>query len=95
MFVSLRLVLGGSFVLGTLVCSCGSDDGGGGSGGGGASCDKVCACVVAEGGNNDTCQLECAASVSAGGNVKQSCEIKLEGYGIPQCKPKCDGFPTG
>jgi hypothetical protein len=50
---------------------------------------------VAEGGDNGVCQQECAASISAGGNVKASCEAKLDGYGIPSCKPKCAGFPTG
>ncbi|MBK7579664.1 MAG: hypothetical protein IPI67_05585 [Myxococcales bacterium] len=75
-----------------LSASCGSDDSGSGGGG---SCGSVCACVVAEGGDNDTCQQECAASISAGGNVKQSCELKLDGYGLPQCKSKCAGFPTG
>jgi hypothetical protein len=75
-----------------LSASCGSD---GDDSGGGASCSSVCACVVSEGGDNDVCQQECAASISAGGNIKQSCELKLDGYGLPQCKSKCAGFPTG
>lgn len=74
------------------LAACGGDDD---DGGGSASCNNVCACVVSEGGDNDICQQECSASVSAGGNVKASCEAKLDGYGLPQCKSKCAGFPTG
>lgn len=80
-------------VVGFLVCACGSDsgdDGGGGSG----TCSAVCACVVSAGGDNASCQSECTDTVNAGGNQKASCEAKLDGFGFPACKPKCEGFPT-
>ncbi|MFO0570414.1 MAG: hypothetical protein U0263_32525 [Polyangiaceae bacterium] len=73
--------------------ACGSDSDGGGSSSG--SCDAVCSCVVAQGGDGAQCQSECAATVQAGGNVKEGCEAKLDGFGFPGCKPKCEGFPTG
>jgi len=85
-----------AFTLASLIASlaaCGGDDSGGSSSGG--SCSSVCACVVAEGGDGTQCQQECDASVQAGGNVKASCEAKLDFYQLPQCKPKCAGFPTG
>ncbi|MBE7482666.1 MAG: hypothetical protein HS104_22140 [Polyangiaceae bacterium] len=86
----LALVLA-TFTVSLAACGGNDDDGGGTS----ASCNNVCACVVAEGGNGDDCQTECAATVSAGGNVKASCEAKLDVFGFPQCKSKCSGFPTG
>lgn len=76
-----------------LLAACGGDDDGGGASTG--TCDAVCACVVAAGGDNAQCQNECVDSLAAGGNVKASCEAKLDVYQIPQCKPKCEGFPTG
>jgi hypothetical protein len=76
----------------SLLGGCGDDDNGSGSS---SRCDDVCACVVASGGDRATCHNECAATESAGGNMKLSCELKLDGWGYPQCKPKCAAFPTG
>jgi hypothetical protein len=75
-----------------LLAACGSDgDGDEGSG----TCGAVCSCVVSSGGDSQTCQEECAATVAAGGDQKASCEAKLDGFGYPECKSKCEGFPTG
>jgi hypothetical protein len=79
-------------VLVLLGAACGSDDDDKGSSG---TCDSVCSCVVSSGGDGQLCQSECASVVSAGGNVKAGCEMRLDGFGFPQCKPKCEGFPTG
>jgi hypothetical protein len=72
--------------------ACSGDDGDDGAGS--PQCNDVCACVVAGGGNPTTCQNECAATESAGGNQRLSCQLKLDGWGFPQCKPKCDAFPA-
>lgn len=79
-------------VLTLLGSACGSDDDDKARSG---SCDAVCSCVVSAGGDGPTCQSECASTVSAGGNVKLGCETKLDGFGFPQCKSSCEGFPTG
>jgi hypothetical protein len=83
------LAIGALILLGS---ACGSDDD---NKSGSGSCDAVCACVVAAGGDGPSCQSECASTVSAGGNVKLACEAKLDGFGFPQCKSRCEGFPTG
>jgi hypothetical protein len=59
------------------------------------TCDSVCGCVVANGGDNTQCRDICSQTVQAGGNVKANCETLLDANGYPECKPKCDGFPTG
>jgi hypothetical protein len=79
-------------VSGLLAASCGSDDSSSSSSG---SCGAVCGCVAEKGGNITTCNDECDKTKAAGGNEKLSCEAKLDGFGYPECKPKCEGFPTG
>lgn len=79
-------------VLGFLLAACGSDDSG--DEGGSGTCSAVCGCVVSEGGNGTTCNDECTATVNSGGDQKGKCEDKLDGFGFPQCKSKCEGFPT-
>lgn len=66
----------------------------------GAVCVLITAATLAacggdddDGGGSGTCDAVCACVV-AEGNVQASCELKLEGYGYPQCKSKCVGFPT-
>jgi hypothetical protein len=73
------------------VVACGSDDEEADSG----TCDAACGCVVANGGDNDQCRQICDQTVAAGGNVKANCETLMDTNGFPECKPKCEGFPTG
>jgi hypothetical protein len=89
-----RLSLGLVMVVGFTLAACGSDSGGGEGGNASGTCSGVCGCVVAEGGDSATCQQECQDTVNAGGNQRASCETKLDSFGYPQCKSKCEGFPT-
>jgi hypothetical protein len=83
------LAIAASILLGA---ACGSDDDDEPKSG---TCDGVCACVVSAGGDGQVCQNECASTVSAGGNVKLGCEMRLDAFGFPQCKSRCEGFPGG
>lgn len=87
-----RFGLVSCMLFGFTLAACGSDDSGSDEGSG--TCSAVCACVVSKGGSNDTCQQECSATVAAGGDQKAGCEAKLDGFGYPECKSKCEGFPT-